>query len=310
MLRASPLVSVIMPAYNAGHFIAESIKSVLFQSISNWELVIVNDGSNDNTVKIVESFIKEDSRIKLLHQSNAKQGKARNLGIQFSEGPFVAFLDADDIWMPNHLEVLTNNIDALNADLVFSGANLFPIPNNDGNKKIGGMKIELIGHAGIESLLKKNLIPILTVLVKRSTLEKTGGFNEDPNFKNIEDYDLWLRVLWNGFTIHGLGLVTATYRMHPQSNWSSLNEQANLEKHFWFFRYLWKSGKFKRHTPVFKSHFRQLGNRLLQIYAMDKNHASFLIHWKQILMLDTNLAIHWFPFLIRFNFSRFKLGFK
>src|SRR5690349_25117803 len=98
------LISVIMPAYNAEKFVAESISSVITQTYKNWELIIVDDGSTDNTKNIIEEFAKHDARIKYIYQENAKQGKARNTGIAMAKSGLVAFLDADDLWLPQMLE--------------------------------------------------------------------------------------------------------------------------------------------------------------------------------------------------------------
>ena len=97
----TPFVSVIMPAYNAATFIAGSIKSVVKQSFTNWELIIIDDGSTDNTKNIINCFINKDARIKYHYQQNGKQGKARNAGLALAKGKYIAFIDADDVWLPN-----------------------------------------------------------------------------------------------------------------------------------------------------------------------------------------------------------------
>src|SRR5258706_12531894 len=98
------LISVIMPAYNAEKFITQSIQSVIAQTYSNWELVIVDDGSTDNTKEIVSGFQKTEPRIKYIYQPNGRQGKARNTGIEHAAGEWIAFLDAEDILIPAMLE--------------------------------------------------------------------------------------------------------------------------------------------------------------------------------------------------------------
>src|ERR1700759_692275 len=103
LLMTEPLVSVITPAYNAGNFIHETIDSVIAQTYTNWELIIIDDGSTDNTAAIVKQYVVRDSRIKYLYQQNGKQGKARNNGMTHSSGTIIAFLDADDTWTPHKL---------------------------------------------------------------------------------------------------------------------------------------------------------------------------------------------------------------
>jgi glycosyltransferase involved in cell wall biosynthesis len=102
----SALVSIMMPAYNAERYIAEAIESVCTQTYSNWELLVVNDGSEDDTAQIVAQFT--DPRIKLIHKENGGESSARNMALEHMGGELVAFLDADDLYLPHHLEVSTN----------------------------------------------------------------------------------------------------------------------------------------------------------------------------------------------------------
>src|SRR5680860_301446 len=104
-MEGSSLVSVIMPAYNSAAFIAESIRSVLQQTHQNWELLIIDDASKDDTVSIIEKIQDTDSRIKLFqNESNKGTGVCRNTGIEAAQGAYIAFLDADDLWLPQKLE--------------------------------------------------------------------------------------------------------------------------------------------------------------------------------------------------------------
>ena len=103
--KSNNLVSVITPAYNCAEYIDECIESVLNQTYQNWEMLIVDDKSTDNTQSIVESYAKKDHRIKLFNQEkNAGAAAARNKALELSQGRFVAFLDSDDAWKPNKLE--------------------------------------------------------------------------------------------------------------------------------------------------------------------------------------------------------------
>src|SRR3990172_7899939 len=106
----SGLVSVMMPAYNAGRYIAQSIESVLAQEYSNWELIIVNDGSSDKTPQIAARYT-GDPRIKLVHQANGGEAAARNTALQHMRGDYVSFLDADDLYFPDALSNLSRFLD-------------------------------------------------------------------------------------------------------------------------------------------------------------------------------------------------------
>ncbi|HJS22787.1 MAG TPA: glycosyltransferase family A protein [Pyrinomonadaceae bacterium] len=125
------LISVIMPAHNAEKYIAASIESVLAQTYSNWELIVVDDGSTDSTATVVQEFVKRDPRIKYKFQENGRLGKARNTAIRNSTGPLIAFLDSDDLWMPGKLEAQRWAMTENNADIVYSNCYVFKNENID-----------------------------------------------------------------------------------------------------------------------------------------------------------------------------------
>lgn len=208
------LVSVIMPAYNAEKYIAESIESVIAQTYTNWELIIVDDGSTDNTAKIVSNYVVLDTRIKYICQENQKQGIARNNGLKLSKGKFIAFLDSDDIWVADKLEIQLKCIEENRSDLVFSAGFVFSkdisVPDYEYNTILG----ELQGDNGFKSLLRRNFIPILSVLVTRQALIGVGGFDHRPEIQNVEDYHLWLKMLLKGFAFFGMSDRLFYYRQH------------------------------------------------------------------------------------------------
>ena len=113
-----PLVSIIMPAYNTEKYIQASIDSVLNQTFTNWELIIINDGSTDSTVEIVKENQKRDHRIILINQVNKKQAAARNAGFKISKGEWIAILDSDDLWVNNKLEIQLESCEK--ADVIYS----------------------------------------------------------------------------------------------------------------------------------------------------------------------------------------------
>lgn len=211
-------MSIIMPAYNAGLFIKQSIDSVLNQTYTNWELLIVDDGSTDNTKEIVAEFEKKDKRIKYLYQKNGKQGKARNNGILRSNGNLIAFIDADDLWLPQLLEKQLNLLTKTGADLVFSSMIKF-IEKPD--KQIGAVTVENKTYEGIDAVnafLKNNFISILTVLVKKDAILNAGSFKESKDLQFAEDYDLWLRMLLKGAKFVGNSEPLALYRLHQMQS--------------------------------------------------------------------------------------------
>ncbi len=217
-------VSVIMPAYNAEKHIARSVQSVLDQTFTQWELIIVDDGSVDATGDIVKGFALADKRITYLHQENSKQGKARNEGILFSSGVYIAFLDADDIWFPKKLEKQIVLINETNSDMV-SGLAYF-IEDETKTVNVTGRGSGLYKNTeAIKLLLDSNAFVISTVLMKRGLLEKVGCFTELPELQNLEDWHLWLKVALCGASIYAADEVITYYRLTP-------NSSINSEKRF------------------------------------------------------------------------------
>ena len=210
----SQLISVVMPAYNAEKFIGESISSVIAQSYCDWELVITDDGSTDQTKDIIFSFQRSEPRIKYIRQPNSRQGKARNTGIENAKGELIAFIDADDIWKPGMLEQQINLLAKTGSDLVYSNITLI---DKDANITEEGQLMpfeKLDGISGLKLLLKKNMLSMSTVLAKKNAIMRAGGFKVSDDLQYGEDYDLWLRMLLCGsrFSYNEASLVF--YRKH------------------------------------------------------------------------------------------------
>jgi glycosyltransferase involved in cell wall biosynthesis len=215
-----PFFSIILPLYNTQEFVSEAIQSVLKQSFKSWELIVIDDGSTDNSVTIVRRFCELDPRIKLLQQTNKKQPAARNLGIKYASGAWIAFIDADDLWLPEKLELQHDCIKKNNSlGVVFS----------DGYTKYQDKKIRLYYHYETakgffygKDLYKKmifgNCIPILSAVVKKSWVYKIGLQNEAV--AGVEDHDYWLRLCKAEATFYGMEERLFEYRVH-QHNFSS-----------------------------------------------------------------------------------------
>jgi glycosyltransferase involved in cell wall biosynthesis len=207
-----------MPAYNAGRFLNQSINSVLHQTYMSWELLVVDDGSTDNTKTVIQSFCEKDKRIKYHYQKNGKQGKARNTALQHAKGVYIAFIDADDTWLPGKLEQQVADINEKNVALVFSDAYMFTGDEIESTKLIGSGKGFFSGREGMKSFLEMNRIPTFTVFAKAVVLRQVGGFTESPEIPQAEDYHLWLKLLMNGFSFYGSPSVLGAYRIHPHSS--------------------------------------------------------------------------------------------
>jgi len=210
-----PLVSVIMPAYNAERYIADSIRSVLTQTYSDWELVVVDDGSTDQTSEVVRELAARESRIKYVHQENGRLGKARNIGILNSSGQFVAFLDSDDLWLPEKLELQVRAQQTTDADVVFAGGYIFFDENaKDETICYPIVSGRLAGAELLDRLLKFNFIPVLSVMMKRKCFDEAGPFEEGKPFHGCEDYDLWLKLAKNRAVFFGMDQKLVRYRRH------------------------------------------------------------------------------------------------
>ena len=222
------LVSIIMPAYNAEKYIAASIRTVIAQTHSDWELIVVDDGSTDNTAAVVREFVSSDRRIKYIFQENGRLGKARNTGIANSSGPLIAFLDSDDLWIETKLEVQTRALAENKADVVFSDAYIFKGYDTGNETKTFQSPVgRFSGPDLLDILISANRIPVLTVLLKRTALDRVGLFEEGKAYHGVEDYDLWLRLAEAGVVFYGLPNVLARYRQHD-SAMSSI--QSNIYK--------------------------------------------------------------------------------
>ena len=182
------LVSVIMPNYNGANFIKEAIESVLAQTYQNWELLIVDDASNDNSNKIITKFIKQDSSsVRLIElDKNSGVAVARNKGIEIASGRYIAFLDTDDLWLPNKLEVQLKFM--RDNDLPFT-YNSYDLMGDNGDK-VG--KFITKPKITYESMLKTNSVGCLTAIYDT---QKLGKVYIPTGLKRQEDYAMWLKIL-------------------------------------------------------------------------------------------------------------------
>lgn len=183
-----PLVSVVMATYNMSSYLPLAVRSVLDQTYKNIELLIVDDGSTDDTEKVVEPFL-HDSRVKYMVQENKGQAAAKNFGVHKSTGEYVAFLDADDLWMPEKLDLQiplffnSKTVGVVYARLIYIDDTGNSLAMFDNDKIFRG---QVSGP-----MLIRNFIPFGTSVVKRECFERLGGFKE--TIRMGIDYDLWLR---------------------------------------------------------------------------------------------------------------------
>lgn len=203
-----PLVSVVMAAFNAETTIAQSINSVLCQTVQDFELIVVDDMSSDRTMDILERYADRDARIRLLTTDRNSGGPAvpRNLALAQSASNYVAFLDADDVWSPRKTELQLAEMQAAGAAISCTG---FDVINAQGRRIGAFIPPARADHA---SLLKGNSIGCLTSIYDAERLNH-------PSFPicGHEDYALWLELTRDGTTVLGLQQKLAAYRVGAQS---------------------------------------------------------------------------------------------
>lgn len=222
-----PLISVIIPCYNQSYFLTDAINSIKIQSHENWECIIINDGSTDNTEIIANKIAKTDSRIHIISQENKGLPGARNTGIFNAKGDMLQFLDADDILESDKLKIqseflMTNK----NIDIVFSDARYFTTDNpnlRDAGpyaKKANTPWITDLWYSPgslLEKIINHNLFPVNCPLIKKTVFDKVGLWNEELDA--LEDWEFWIRCVIKEVKIEhqNSNKTLALIRMHPAS---------------------------------------------------------------------------------------------
>ncbi|MBQ9012691.1 MAG: glycosyltransferase family 2 protein [Bacilli bacterium] len=203
------LVSIITPMYNSEKYIGQTIESVLNQTYQEWEMLIIDDCSNDNSPNIVKEYVQIDKRIRYIRvKENKGVSNARNIGLQQARGRFIAFLDSDDIWSYSKLE---NQIDFMiekNCTITFTSYELI---DEDSNKL--GKEIKVPSEVRYNDLLKGNILGCLTVIIDKSKID----FDIEMSSARHEDYILWLSILKKGHIAYGIDKILAKYRKSSTS---------------------------------------------------------------------------------------------
>ena len=222
-----PLVTIVTPVYNSGKFIAYTINSVLSQTYKNWEHILVDDCSTDNSLEIIKSFASSDSRFKIFHLDvNSGSGVARNLAIENASGKYIAFLDSDDIWIPERLE---RHIEFMEKGNYAFSHSSYGYLNEDGSfiPKIYKVGTEPVDY---KKLLRRTEISCLTAIYNQ---EKIGKFYM-PDLRRKQDYALWLSILRSGVKSYPYPEVLAYYRQRKGS--ATSNKFRLILKHYKFLR--------------------------------------------------------------------------
>jgi glycosyltransferase involved in cell wall biosynthesis len=217
------LVSIIVPCYEQAQYLAEALQSILDQTYTDWECIVVNDGSKDNTEEIAKLWMARDDRFKYIYQDNRGLSSARNTGIIKAQGEFILPLDADD---------------KIAKDYIFLAIDAF---KKDSSLKLVYCKAEKFGDEmgvwdlpffSLENLARQNMI-FCSALYRKQDWERVGGYDVNMIY-GLEDYEFWIAVLKNGGSVCCLEKIGFYYRIKK----SSMEKELNLEKKEFLYRYL------------------------------------------------------------------------
>ncbi|MDD7885185.1 glycosyltransferase family A protein [Flavivirga sp. 57AJ16] len=232
-----PLVAIIVPCYNQASFLSESLRSVYNQTFKNWECIIVNDGSLDNTEETASAWVQKDARFKYVLKTNGGLSSARNKGIGLSSAKYIFPFDADDKLHETYLEKAVNileknnNIEVLSSKVQFFGVkdDIYQLPDYT-----------------FETLLLKNCF-IACSIFKRASYIKVGGYDE--NLKSFEDWDFWISILKYGGEAHVIDEVLYYYRKHKAN---SLSNRFYTDGEFYYSLYNYV---YKKHIDLYLNAF-------------------------------------------------------
>lgn len=204
---SDPKVTVVIPNYNYGDYLSEALDSVLNQTFQDFEIIVIDNYSTDNTLDVIKSKHTEKIRV-IQFQNNGSIGAARNRGVAEAKGGFVAFLDSDDLWHPSKLAIQFNRTEA-EADLSYHDLKHF------GARNFSAFRGWSLGKNPLHSLASGgNPIATSTVLARKSVLLEVGGFPEATELVSVEDFALWLKMAHHGASFIYIPRILGKYRIH------------------------------------------------------------------------------------------------
>ncbi|HUZ93198.1 MAG TPA: glycosyltransferase family A protein [Candidatus Paceibacterota bacterium] len=219
------LVSIIIPSYNTERYIKEAVDSALAQTYKPVEIIVVDDGSTDNTKQILEPYLKQNSII-YIYQQNGGLAAARNTGIRASRGEYIALLDADDIFMPEKIAKQAAYLEA-NPQCDISYCDLWHFWDDEPEKLL---KLNYTYYSGADvlpHLLEKSFIAPLSAVFRRSVFDRFGMFDE--HFRRSEDLELWTRFAYGGANFCFLPEILGKLRMRRTANLQGIESQPQVK---------------------------------------------------------------------------------
>ncbi len=231
-------VSIITAAYNAEKTIETCIKSVLAQSYTNWEMLVINDCSKDRTAQIVRDFMKTDDRIRLIeNETNLGVSFSRKIGMENACGEWIAVLDSDDAWTSDKLEKQISLANSTGAELVFTGSAFM---DDDGEKL--GWQLHVPNVLTYRELLKQNLVSNSSVLVKKELYQKHYAVGDNMH----EDFAIWLAITKQGKKAYGIDEPLLIYRLARDSKSSNKIKAAQMN---------WKTYRYVGLNPISAAYY-------------------------------------------------------
>lgn len=236
-----PLVTVVVPNFNYGQFLHQTLESILNQTYENWEVIVVDNYSTDNSDEVFKTF-ESDSRFKMIKfKNNGSIAASRNLGIKAGVGDLIAFLDSDDTWLPDKLSCAVKE-HQLGANITYH--DLFKIDKDSVRVPFGRLKSwNLRKPVGSDLLMRGNAILNSSAVVSRQALSEVEYLDEDLSMVGAEDYNLWLKLARAGFNFKRISLPLGLYRIHTTST-SSRDLSSQLEASV--FEFLIDASKFEK----------------------------------------------------------------
>lgn len=278
------LVSIIVPCYNQAQYLPETLQSVLNQTYTNWECIIVNDGSPDNTEEIAIEWTKKENRFKYLKKENGGLADARNYGIKASEGKYILPLDSDDLIAPTYIEKAANILDSNeNIGIVYCNASFFEFINGPW---------ETPNHS-LKRILLFNTI-FCTALYRRKDYNYTIGYNTNMIY-GYEDWDFWLSLATLGIKAYKIPEDLFHYRIRTNSMFRSIDKQKRTYLHYQIIN---------NHLDLYRENFKN-PYILAEYYKYRENFTGNKI--RDLAYLLKNFKLNIFVFFImrkiRYNFN-------
>lgn len=226
--QQKPKFSIVIPTYNRADLLDKCLQSLVAQTFKSFEVIVCDNGSTDHTQSVVNKFRSEIDIQYFLLEPSGGPGRPRNVGIQKAKADWICFLDSDDWWKPNKLEI----IDPLTQQFDFI---YHPLQVSDGNNESGAVGTALTSFDWQKFIYLGNPIPCSAVSFRRSYIDQVGLHDESPELKYILDFDFWIRFLKLNARIHFVSDILGYYYVLPGHNLST-NEFKNYESHVFLFK--------------------------------------------------------------------------